>query len=65
MLQLIQPAKAIPIHFNDYDVYKSPLADFTRAAKEAGLDQKVTYLTQGETYSFTPSKNLGRAELQH
>jgi L-ascorbate metabolism protein UlaG (beta-lactamase superfamily) len=56
MLQIIQPDKAIPIHFDDYDVFKSSQADFARAVKDAGLEQKVTYLAHGETYSFTPSK---------
>jgi L-ascorbate metabolism protein UlaG (beta-lactamase superfamily) len=56
MLQIIQPNKAIPIHYDDYDVFKSPLADFTGAVKEAGLEQKVVHLAHGETYSFTPAK---------
>jgi L-ascorbate metabolism protein UlaG (beta-lactamase superfamily) len=56
MMQIIQPNKAIPIHFDDYDVFKSPLADFARAVKDAGLEQKVTYLAHGETYSFTPKR---------
>jgi L-ascorbate metabolism protein UlaG (beta-lactamase superfamily) len=56
MLQIIQPDKAIPIHYDDYDVFKSPLADFARAVKEAGLDKKVVYLGHGETYSFTPKR---------
>jgi L-ascorbate metabolism protein UlaG (beta-lactamase superfamily) len=56
MLQIIQPSKAIPIHYDDYDVFKSPLADFTRATKDAGLEQKVVSLAPGETYSFTPAK---------
>jgi L-ascorbate metabolism protein UlaG (beta-lactamase superfamily) len=57
MLQLMQPGKAIPIHVDDYDVFKSPLAEFAGAVKQAGLDQKVAYLAHGETYSFTPSKH--------
>lgn len=53
LLQIIQPQKAIPIHYNDYTVFKSPLADFERAVKAAGLEQKVVYLKHGETYSFS------------
>jgi L-ascorbate metabolism protein UlaG (beta-lactamase superfamily) len=56
MLQIIQPNKAIPIHYNDYDVFKSPLADFARAVKAAGLEQKVVYLAHGATYTFEPGK---------
>jgi L-ascorbate metabolism protein UlaG (beta-lactamase superfamily) len=56
LLQIIRPAHAIPIHYNDYDVFKSPLADFAREVKAAGLEQQVSYLAHGETYSFTPRK---------
>jgi L-ascorbate metabolism protein UlaG (beta-lactamase superfamily) len=48
--------EAIPIHYNDYDVFKSPLADFAREVKAAGLEQQVVYLAHGETYTFTPRK---------
>jgi L-ascorbate metabolism protein UlaG (beta-lactamase superfamily) len=51
-IKIIQPEKAIPIHYNDYDVFKSPLEDFRRAAAEAGLTDKIIYLNHGETYNF-------------
>ena len=54
MLQIIRPKKAIPIHYNDYDVFKSPLADFAREVKAAGLEEGVVYLEHGESYTFTP-----------
>jgi L-ascorbate metabolism protein UlaG (beta-lactamase superfamily) len=54
LLQIIRPQHAIPIHYDDYDVFKSPLADFAREVKAAGLDGQVSYLAHGETYTFTP-----------
>jgi len=54
MLQIIRPKKAIPIHYDDYDVFKSPLADFAREVKAAGLEEGVVYLEHGESYTFTP-----------
>ena len=51
-LQVIQPRLAIPIHYNDYDVFKSPLSDFQLAVAEAGLKSKVRYLNHGDTYTF-------------
>jgi len=51
-VQLINPETAIPIHYNDYDVFKSPLEDFKRAADAAGLTEKMVYLAHGETYDF-------------
>jgi L-ascorbate metabolism protein UlaG (beta-lactamase superfamily) len=56
LLQIIRPQHAIPIHYNDYDVFKSPLADFAREVKAAGLEQQITYLSHGETYTFTPGQ---------
>jgi L-ascorbate metabolism protein UlaG (beta-lactamase superfamily) len=52
-VKLIDPETAIPIHYNDYDVFKSPLEDFKRAAEAAGLNERMVYLAHGETYDFT------------
>lgn len=51
-LRIISPRLAIPIHYNDYTVFKSPLEDFQAAVNEAGLGHKVKYLRHGETYEF-------------
>ena len=51
-VKIVNPDKAIPIHYNDYDVFKSPLEDFKTAATAAGLDEKMIYLNHGETYDF-------------
>jgi L-ascorbate metabolism protein UlaG (beta-lactamase superfamily) len=53
MMQIVRPKKAIPVHYNDYDVFKSPLEDFAREVKAAGLERDVVYLAHGETYTFT------------
>jgi L-ascorbate metabolism protein UlaG (beta-lactamase superfamily) len=52
LLQIVKPMLAIPIHYNDYDVFKSPLSDFQREVKAAGLEHKVRYLSHGEIYTF-------------
>jgi L-ascorbate metabolism protein UlaG (beta-lactamase superfamily) len=52
MFNIINPKKAIPIHYNDYDVFKSPLEDFQHEVKEAGLEDRIHYLHHGETYTF-------------
>ena len=56
LFKILQPKHAIPIHYNDYDVFKSPLSDFTREMKAAGLESRVAYLKHGDTYSFKPAK---------
>ena len=60
ILNIIQPEKAIPIHYNDYDVFKSPLEDFQRAADAAGWTDRIVYLAHGETYDF----RIGEAGVQ-
>ena len=52
LLQIVQPKLAIPIHYDDYDVFKSPLADFVREVKAAGLENRVRYLPHGAVYDF-------------
>jgi L-ascorbate metabolism protein UlaG (beta-lactamase superfamily) len=53
ILQIVNPNRAIPIHYNDYDVFKSPLSDFRQAVETAGLENRVHYLSHGETYNFS------------
>jgi L-ascorbate metabolism protein UlaG (beta-lactamase superfamily) len=57
LMQIVQPKKAIPIHYGDYDVFKSPLSDFAQEVKAAGLGQQVVYLAHGETYTFAPGEH--------
>ena len=51
-MRIVDPRTAIPIHYNDYEVFTSPLEDFKRAVSEAGLEDRVHYLTHGDTYEF-------------
>jgi L-ascorbate metabolism protein UlaG (beta-lactamase superfamily) len=52
VIRIIEPRTAIPIHYNDYTVFKSPLEDFKEAVAEAGLEERVHYLAHGDTYEF-------------
>jgi L-ascorbate metabolism protein UlaG (beta-lactamase superfamily) len=51
-IRIINPREVIPVHYNDYDVFKSPLEDFKRAVEAAGFAERVRYLSHGETYDF-------------
>ncbi|HEX8161102.1 MAG TPA: MBL fold metallo-hydrolase [Pyrinomonadaceae bacterium] len=51
-VRIVNPKKVIPVHYNDYDVFKSPLEDFKRAAEAAGLAERMIYLSHDETYDF-------------
>jgi L-ascorbate metabolism protein UlaG (beta-lactamase superfamily) len=52
MFRIINPKRAIPIHYNDYDVFKSKLEDFQIQIRKAGLEDRIHYLMHGETYNF-------------
>jgi L-ascorbate metabolism protein UlaG (beta-lactamase superfamily) len=49
LVELVRPRTAVPIHYDDYGVFKSPLADFRAEMKRRGLDDSVTYVARGET----------------
>ena len=49
-LRIIDPAVAIPIHFDDYDVFTSSRDDFVAAAADAGLGDRVVVLDRGDTH---------------
>lgn len=51
-IRIINPREVIPIHYNDYEVFKSPLEDFKKAVEAAGFADRVRYLSHGETYNF-------------
>jgi L-ascorbate metabolism protein UlaG (beta-lactamase superfamily) len=53
VMRIVKPRRAIPIHYNDYDVFTSPLSDFQQEVQAAGLEDRVYYLRHGETYNFS------------
>jgi L-ascorbate metabolism protein UlaG (beta-lactamase superfamily) len=52
MFRIINPKKVIPIHYNDYDVFKSSLEEFQAEVRKAGLEDKMHYVHHGQTYNF-------------
>ena len=51
-IELINAKTSIPVHFNDYTVFKSPLEHFQELVSLSGLDDRVHYLSHGDTYTF-------------
>jgi L-ascorbate metabolism protein UlaG (beta-lactamase superfamily) len=51
-LELVGPDHAIPIHYEEYTVMKSPLRDFDRAVERRNLRTQVHRLERGGTFSF-------------
>ena len=53
-LNVVRPKTAVPIHYDDSTVFKSPLDDFRREVADAGTSMATTveYVDRGETYRF-------------
>ncbi len=51
-MRIVDARTTLPIHYNDYEAFKSPLEDFKRAVREADLEDRVHYLAHGDTYEF-------------
>jgi L-ascorbate metabolism protein UlaG (beta-lactamase superfamily) len=51
-IRIVNPREVIPIHYNDYEVFKSPLEEFKSAVAAAGLASRVRYLNHGDNYEF-------------
>lgn len=47
--ELIGPQLTLPIHYDDYRVFRSPLSAFERAAAARGLDAGIRTWARGET----------------
>jgi L-ascorbate metabolism protein UlaG (beta-lactamase superfamily) len=52
LIQLIKPDLTIPIHYDDYDVFASPLDDFKDEVEKAGLADRVVYLDRKDQFRF-------------
>jgi L-ascorbate metabolism protein UlaG (beta-lactamase superfamily) len=50
LLRTVQPRTAIPIHYADYEAFKSPLSDFVTLVSEAGLADSVSYVLPGDRF---------------
>ena len=61
LVQLVRPRLAIPIHYNDYDVFTSSLSDFQHEVEAAGLRERIHYLNHGDRYTFRPSSKRAAA----
>jgi L-ascorbate metabolism protein UlaG (beta-lactamase superfamily) len=52
VVDTVNPRHVIPIHYNDYDVFESPLSDFREAMRARGQHDRVTYVTHGDTVAL-------------
>ncbi|MDX6324638.1 MAG: hypothetical protein QOK15_992 [Nocardioidaceae bacterium] len=51
-LRRVRPRQAVPVHYDDYGVFRSPLSAFQVRARSAGLDKVVTPVGRGQTIAL-------------
>lgn len=54
LLEAVRPGYAVPVHHDDYGVFRSPLSDFTRALAGTPYADRVRYVERGATISLAP-----------
>ena len=64
LMHLINPDMTIPIHYNDYDLFLSPLDNFKKEVKKAELGAKVVYLDQKDQYKFLVKQEGGEKGIK-
>lgn len=57
LMQVIRPDVTIPIHYDDYEVFASPLKEFQKLVEAAGLGEEVVYLERQDQYRFRVGGN--------
>jgi L-ascorbate metabolism protein UlaG (beta-lactamase superfamily) len=54
LVQLIEPRLTVPVHYDDYTVFRSPLEDFVAAWSRRGLPGTLRTVRRGQTISLLP-----------
>ncbi|HEX8767147.1 MAG TPA: MBL fold metallo-hydrolase [Jatrophihabitans sp.] len=61
LLELLKPRMAIPVHYDDYGLFKSPLSDFRAEVTRRGLADLVRFVDRGDTVSLAGPESTGPA----
>jgi len=59
LLELVQPRTVVPVHYDDYTVFASPLSDFRLEVERRGLGDRVCYVERGQTVPLEPANPPG------
>lgn len=52
LVEMIDPATAVPVHFDDYGVFRSPRSDFEAEMTRRGLGGRLRTVERGETVNL-------------
>ena len=51
-LRRIAPSAAVPVHYDDYGVFRSPVSRFVERARHADLTTEVRMVARGQTVAL-------------
>ncbi len=54
LVELLRPPVTVPVHYDDYDRFASPLGDFVREVAERRAPGEIRAVVRGETISLRP-----------
>jgi L-ascorbate metabolism protein UlaG (beta-lactamase superfamily) len=52
LVDVLRPAVTVPVHYDDYPVFRSPLADFLATARRRGLATDLRVVRRGDTVAL-------------
>lgn len=52
VMRIVQPRSAVPVHYDDYPVFRSPLSDFQAEVRAAGMESLARTVARGETIAL-------------
>jgi hypothetical protein len=53
LVELLSPPVTVPVHYDDYGVFRSPLGDFLATCTARGLSDGIRPVRRGETVSLS------------
>lgn len=53
LVDLIEPRAVVPVHYDDYPVFRSPLEDFVAEMRRRGHDGRLRVVARGDTVGLT------------
>jgi L-ascorbate metabolism protein UlaG (beta-lactamase superfamily) len=57
LVELIEPATVVPVHYDDYGVFKSPLEDFVAEMRRRGNDGRLRTVVRGDSVELVGSSH--------
>jgi L-ascorbate metabolism protein UlaG (beta-lactamase superfamily) len=54
LIELLRPDRAVPIHYDDYGMFRSPVSNFLAEVRDRRPAAEVRLLNRGDTLPLAP-----------